>query len=333
MGMYKSDQYGTGNAGKPAGLSHYSRVITTRFAGKCVYCHRPTKPGVDFAAVTAAGGWIASCAECASGIPAQVVALVRTVDAMAQGQDVEGILAAAKLTLPAEADLVAAIDGSAPENTAFNTLVLLMTIRDAIERGTRPADTLVERLRSLATDASASPRDRTFASSLVEQFDRKGTLTDNQRGAAQRMLDRGNGSAPSATAVENGLYLVTSRKGMGVDEGNIYKLYTTQNDRQGAKLLTIQADNKGSFEYVKGGTRMVAQAVATGTARKLTQDEATAFGKLHGFCVACARDLDDDRSLAVGYGPVCAKNLDWWYPSVAEAAVMLNRPTTVEGGE
>jgi hypothetical protein len=310
---------------KPAGLSHYSRVITTRFAGKCVYCHRPTKPGIDFAAVTASGGWIASCAECASSVQAQVVALVRTTDALAQGHDVPAILAAARLTLPTEATVVAAIDGTATENEAFNTLVLLMTIRDAIENGTRPVDTLVESLRTIANSASASPRDRTFAASLVSQADKGRTLTDKQREAGVRMLARGNGSQPSATPVENGLYLST-----GPGHGTIHKLYTTQNDRQGCKLLVILPNGKGSFEYVKGGTRMVAGLVAAGSARKLTQAEATAFGKLHGFCVNCARDLDDERSLAVGYGPVCADNLGWYYPSVSEAAAMLNRPTTID---
>jgi hypothetical protein len=313
---------------KPAGLSHYSRVIITRYAGKCEFCLRPTKPGIDYAA-NASGRWLTACVECASGIPAQVVGVVRTVDAMAQGHDVPAILAAAGLTLPAEASIVAAIDGTAPENTAYNTLVLLMTIRTAITNGTRPVDTLVESLRAIAADANASPRDRTFATSLVEQADRGRTLTPKQREAGERMVGRGNGSQASITPVDNGLYITTD----GKVPASIFKLYTTQNDRQGAKALIVQPNGKGTFEYIKGGTRMVAAKVADGTARVLTQAEATAFGKLHGFCVNCARDLDDDRSLAVGYGPVCAKGLGWWYPSVAEAADMLNRPTTVEGGE
>ena len=307
---------------KPAGLSHYSRVITTRYAGKCEYCQRPTQPGIDFAAVNAMGGWIAVCAECASSVQAQVVALVRTIDAMSQGHDVLAILAAAGLTLPTEATVVAAIDGTATENEAFNTLVLLMVIRTTIANGTRPKDTLIEALHALAKDASASPRDRTFASSLVEQADRGRTLTTKQREAAERMLNRGNGSAPTVTPVENGLYIDQA--------GAIHKLYTTQNDRQGAKLLVVLPNGKGTFEYVKGGTRMVAGLVAQGKARKLTQDEATTFGRQHGFCVACALDLTDDRSLAVGYGPVCADNLGWYYPSVSEAAAMLNRPTTLD---
>ncbi len=122
----------------------------------------------------------------------------------------------------------------------------------------------------------------------------------------------------------NGLYLH--------DNGHIYKLYTTQNDRQACKLLVV-IDDHGSFDYMKGGVRWVREALANGKARKLTEAEAQAFGKMHGFCVNCARDLDDDRSLAVGYGPVCAGHEGWFYPTYAEAATMLQRPVTMPNGK
>lgn len=128
------------------------------------------------------------------------------------------------------------------------------------------------------------------------------------------------------------------------DTGTIYKVYTTQNDRLGAKVLTITEGagpwddrlgrnrDAGSFEYVPGLLARVRDMVTMRTARLLTQEEAAAFGKLHGFCSCCGRDLDDDRSLAVGYGPVCAGHRGWFYPTVREAAEMLARPTTT-GGE
>ena len=86
---------------------------------------------------------------------------------------------------------------------------------------------------------------------------------------------------------------------------------------------------EGHFDYIPGGTRVLGALLADGEARALTQDEASAFGRLHSFCCACGRDLDDDRSLAAGYGPVCARNLGWWYPTMAEAREILNRPTEV----
>lgn len=40
---------------------------------------------------------------------------------------------------------------------------------------------------------------------------------------------------------------------------------------------------------------------------------AKAYGHQHGNCCFCGRDLDDPRSVAMGYGPVCAENygLPW----------------------
>ena len=40
---------------------------------------------------------------------------------------------------------------------------------------------------------------------------------------------------------------------------------------------------------------------------------AAAYGKLTGSCCFCGRTLTDERSTAVGYGPVCADhfNLSW----------------------
>jgi hypothetical protein len=70
----------------------------------------------------------------------------------------------------------------------------------------------------------------------------------------------------------------------------------------------------------------VADALAAGTAHQMTQDEAAAFGRQYSFCCNCAKYLDDDRSLAAGYGPTCAANMGWHYPSYDEASTILGRP-------
>ena len=45
----------------------------------------------------------------------------------------------------------------------------------------------------------------------------------------------------------------------------------------------------------------------------LTAEQAAEFGHLYGMCVYCGRGLTDERSIAVGYGPICAENhgLPW----------------------
>jgi len=77
---------------------------------------------------------------------------------------------------------------------------------------------------------------------------------------------------------------------------------------------------------------MVADALVARTMRLLTQAEAAEYGRLNGFCVNCGLAIEDDRSLAAGYGPKCATNNGWWYPTYQEAANVLQRPVTKPSG-
>lgn len=45
----------------------------------------------------------------------------------------------------------------------------------------------------------------------------------------------------------------------------------------------------------------------------LSVEEAAAFGQLYGICMYCWSELTDERSIEVGYGPVCAdkRGLPW----------------------
>jgi hypothetical protein len=53
---------------------------------------------------------------------------------------------------------------------------------------------------------------------------------------------------------------------------------------------------------------------------------AAAFGHLHGACCFCMRALSDDRSTAVGYGPICADHYGLpWGEAPAEAAPVAER--------
>jgi hypothetical protein len=111
------------------------------------------------------------------------------------------------------------------------------------------------------------------------------------------------------------------------DDGRVSKVYVTQNGRLAGKVL-----HGRTFSYQQGHLAIVKRALADGTAHLMSQQEADAFGRLHGFCVNCGRDIDDDRSLAAGYGPVCAKRHGWWYPTYEEAADVLGRPVTRPSG-
>lgn len=46
---------------------------------------------------------------------------------------------------------------------------------------------------------------------------------------------------------------------------------------------------------------------------KLTGEQAAEFGQLYGICMYCWSELTDERSIEVGYGPICAnkRGLPW----------------------
>jgi hypothetical protein len=192
---------------------------------------------------------------------------------------------------------------------------------------TRDASNLIDRLRRLPADPKQvdagaqakidglvavldqlDARDRSFASDLVRSFRQRGDLSERQWPWVERLTAKA--TAPKVEPAEPGLYMV---------DGNIVKVYLTQNRRLATKVLHANGSH-GSFSYSPGWLAKVRPE------HRLTEEQARAFGKQHGFCCACALDLDDDRSLAVGYGPVCAKRYGWFYPSAKQASEMLNRP-------
>ena len=68
-----------------AGLTRYKRTIVTKRDGTCTFCAEATRTGVDYAAVTPKGKWLAVCQACAISIPAQVNGVVRNLEALAEG--------------------------------------------------------------------------------------------------------------------------------------------------------------------------------------------------------------------------------------------------------
>ena len=98
-----------------------------------------------------------------------------------------------------------------------------------------------------------------------------------------------------------------------LEDGTIVVAYRTQNGHLAVRRLIVDGSHV-SLEYWRGGLAITKRTVV----RALTQDEASKLGKTHGFCVVCARALTDDRSLFVGYGPECAQNNGWYYPTHKE---------------
>ena len=216
-------------------LTAYSRVITTKRADTCHTCGAPTVAGTDLAAVNAAGKWHAYCKACAASYAAQVAGLVkRCTEAEATADPTQ----VAKVTLPAEDAILAVLNGpvtggTANEAAAYDVVLLLHQALSILS--TKPVnvhvspedDARIAKGRTIAANPEASPRDRSFASSLVDQYDRKGYLSEKQWAC----LDRMSVSTTPVATVEPGLYLAT--------DGRIFKAYITQNERLAVKRLII----------------------------------------------------------------------------------------------
>jgi hypothetical protein len=303
----------------PAGLSRFTRSMTTRYQGKCAFCGLTTMPGSDFAAMSQ-GKWIAVCRTCSVSIAAQVRGKVRMLQAASEGMDAAA-LAPIAAVLPSNDDLQLAMTDRSNEALAYDVILKLDAAMDVLA-SVKPAvaNPMLDALRGVAANPQAQPRDREFAASLAAGLAKYGKLTDRQAPHADRLIaryaDGGTASAPAPAAGE-GLYYF--------DNGQVRKVYMTRNDRLACKVLHVHGDH-ATFEYEQGGRRIVADALAAGKAHLMTQDEAAAFGRQYSFCCNCAKYLDDDRSLAAGYGPTCAANNGWYYPTHTEAAAILQRP-------
>lgn len=306
----------------PALDAEYRKVIPAKFVTKrdgspmlCMTCGATLVMGQAFAAGDGTG-WTSYCSTCAASTTAQVAGLVQRVETLVAplGDDVPDTVT---LLVEAVTPLVETVLAGNATNAQFLAAKrTLMTIRTQIGEAKKAqrvagsqSDPLYQALVALRD--GGKPREVQNATSLLAGWDKYGSLTPKQRAWAESMTK-------AAPTVAEGLYLTPA-------DGAIRKVYTTQNGNLAVKVLA-KVNGKGHFNYVPRGLPVLADDLAAGTARLLTQAEAQAFGKLHGFCVNCLRDLDDDRSLAVGYGPVCANHYGWFYPSKAEAAEMLARP-------
>lgn len=105
-----------------------------------------------------------------------------------------------------------------------------------------------------------------------------------------------------------------------LNDGTICVGYLTQKGYTAMKRLEI-VNGHGTLSYWQGG-RYHAERIG---GRRMTQEEAADLGRTYGFCCNCGKELTEDTSIAVGYGPTCAENNGWYYPSKAEAARMLDR--------
>lgn len=96
----------------------------------------------------------------------------------------------------------------------------------------------------------------------------------------------------------------------GVDEGTYYKVVkgTNTGNWYAKEWVPDVPGDPGTWKYA--GRKPMHFLTALD---RVTGDEAARFGKTTGRCVFCSRMLTDERSIEVGYGPICAERegLPW----------------------
>jgi hypothetical protein len=127
---------------------------------------------------------------------------------------------------------------------------------------------------------------------------------------ASPVPDLGSGTRAVLPVTEPGVYF---------DGERYYKVVKSQQDRLYAKVWDAE------WVYEAGAMRFLTADM------RVNAEQAARFGKLWGSCVFCSRLLTDERSVTVGYGPICAEHngLPWG----DKCATDLTTGTTYHGIE
>lgn len=181
-------------------------------------------------------------------------------------------------------------------------------------------DTLIaQALRAKLAAGEIAPSSRSFASSLVEGFNKYHSFTDRQRPHAQRLASSEVAQASTPLVVDRskfvdltdlpkGYYAVDQRryrvnkpgansKWNGwtfVDDGSAYGM-GEKYGKQGpdSKILNVTARNAA---LVCDDLRLIMVDPKAASAQ---------YGHITGSCGVCGRVLEDPESVARGIGPVC----------------------------
>lgn len=189
---------------------------------------------------------------------------------------------------------------------------------------------LKEQVAQLKTSIFKLPsREWDFAGGLIAQFEKRGTLSPKQEFWIGKLLAQTTGEATKR-----------EEKALGFDLSNLVAMFKEAKTHLKYPSIVVEADgvefrfspagdssNNPGGVYVKADRVYLGVVTAQGTwrqssvATELYQKSldnlllelaidpagvASKHGALTGKCCFCNSKLTDDRSTAVGYGPVCA---------------------------
>ena len=168
-----------------------------------------------------------------------------------------------------------------------------------------------------------------FASSLVEQYSKRGTLSDKQTGAAIAMLMKVKANkAQKAEAPSVDLSNVVAMFNKAHEaiktpkfryEDLVISRAPDHGVNAGALYIKIEGEYAGKVKdgkffanndfFKRSGFKLSAQGVRS-KLEQISKDplsSAVAYGKKTGNCSCCGRDLTRHDSIERGIGPICAE--------------------------
>lgn len=194
--------------------------------------------------------------------------------------------------------------------------------------------------------ANLSDYDQSFASSLISQYKTKGFLSDKQTPYVFKLLQKAIGTVEPAAPMSLEVGRILTMFNKAKQKLKLPKVVFKTNfgvvrmwiqgkaaKYPGSVAITldklwmgrVHTDGKFqtgvNFQTFDGREKFVDLMVAFS---KNPEEVASHYGKLHSKCIFCMKGLNDPKSLAMGYGPICADTygLDWGSVKLTTAGVL-----------
>jgi hypothetical protein len=299
----------------------YARVITAKFVTHrngspmhCVTCNAVLVQGTALAAVNDAKQWHSYCPACAADAAVQIRGLFARLIEMG-------------VTIPQAAqDAVRAFLAAEGRPTFLAAKHVLMDLRAEAgkaqaeaERAERVAvlqgDPVFTALALATTPGLLSERDRSFAESLADQWERKGSLSVRQMPYAVKLGDKARAADAKGTVTLDWTAEVSALiDAAGLTDGYYAVDYDGTVAHQDTTFVRILTGDTGAryMRHIVGGqgetpsggrdwcVHVVGRIVVAGG-----EDAMRRYGRQIGRCCKCHRVLTDKPSRDAGIGPVC----------------------------
>ena len=172
---------------------------------------------------------------------------------------------------------------------------------------------LIEALKELTSWNS-------FAASLVEQFNKRGSLSEKQTGAAVAMLMKvkanqaARAEAPTVDLSNVVAMFNKAHEAIKTPKFRFEDLVISRAPDSGANAGALYVKVDGEYAgKVKEGKWFGLRTAPQDTLSKLQQiaesplGSAVAYGRKTGTCACCGRELTKHESIDRGIGPICAE--------------------------